>query len=131
MLIPPRYDPYAQTSNEFGQQMGRFLEAPANPPLFQTPGIDQSFEGLFESLSAQNLPVAASDVCIKGHKHPRWPRKGDLDIKKCERRCDYCKKKVGTAAGLRKVSTYLLLCDELAADARSTFSSIRRRTVLT
>jgi hypothetical protein len=105
MVIPPRYDPYAQTPSEFGQQMGRFFHAPANPPFFQIPEIDQSLEGLFESLSAQNMSVAGADLCSKGHKHPRWPIKGDLDIKKCERRCDYCKKKLSSAAGLRKVST--------------------------
>ena len=101
MLVPPIYNPYVQTSNEFEQQMGLLMEAPEYP-FFETPEIDQSLEGLFDSLSAQNILVTGSKVCTKGHQHPRWPIKGDLDIKKCERRCDYCKKELGTAAALRK-----------------------------
>jgi len=130
MLVPPIYNPYVQTSNEFEQQMGLLMEAPEYP-FFETPEIDQSLEGLFDSLSAQNILVTGSKVCTKGHQHPRWPIKGDLDIKKCERRCDYCKKELGTAAALRKVSINLLSYAELATNVRSTFSAIRRWTAMT
>jgi hypothetical protein len=109
MLAPPIYNPCLQTSSEFGQQMGRLLQAPIDATFFQIPEMNGDFEGLFEYLGAQNLYGPVSRACPKGHNHLEWPRKGDLDIKKCERRCDYCKKEVGSAAALRKVSANVLL----------------------
>ncbi|KAI0424011.1 hypothetical protein F5Y09DRAFT_163401 [Xylaria sp. FL1042] len=51
-----------------------------------------------------SLPSALGHFhsCIQGHNHLPWPRKGLLEIQKCERRCHFCGQELKTAAALRK-----------------------------
>ncbi|KAI0970217.1 hypothetical protein F4678DRAFT_436148 [Xylaria arbuscula] len=41
-------------------------------------------------------------TCVQGHNHLPWPRKGLVEIQKCERRCHFCGQELKTAAALRK-----------------------------
>lgn len=43
-------------------------------------------------------------MCHLGHNHSPWPRKGLVNIQKCERRCHFCGLNLKTAATLRKAS---------------------------
>ncbi|KAI3319953.1 hypothetical protein HD806DRAFT_254667 [Xylariaceae sp. AK1471] len=47
-------------------------------------------------------PYPLAQLCPHGHNHSPWPRKGPLEIQKCETRCDFCGLVLKTAAGLRK-----------------------------
>ncbi|GAW17859.1 hypothetical protein ANO14919_073260 [Xylariales sp. No.14919] len=50
-----------------------------------------------------SLPLDDTLLCSRCHKtHPPWPKKGVLEIQKCERKCHYCGQELKTAAALRK-----------------------------
>lgn len=80
MMAPP------MAIDNFGAFFGNPF--PPNPHA----GIDSSFP----------QPFIRLQLCPRGHDHPPWPRKGLLEVQKCERRCQFCGLELGSAAGLRK-----------------------------
>ncbi|RWA03912.1 hypothetical protein EKO27_g11192 [Xylaria grammica] len=78
-----------------------------------------------------SLPLNDIPSCSRCHKNHRpWPKKGVLEIQKCERKCHYCGQELKTAAALRKHVKNHKIKDKFDIEILQASSGRQRRALL-